>query len=309
MKPSKNLDKINLLLYSSGIAFILMIPVWVSSDFGRLMDLWSSPDAPTDVVTNSRQIVILNFFLNGVVHWGQNLIAFAVLALTSPVTYSIASLIKRIAVICIAILWFNQHIHPIQGLGIFLTFVGLWMYNNAKSDVERGESKVRRMEARGQILLPVSQQDAKLQQGSLMPGEKGENEKSDADQYEGRSTAVPRVEFANGHTPALSPTRMDVPVSSHDIIAHTRRPLSPITIPPYQIDHASKGMDSTGGHTQAIQLPKGSYPSPPLSSYESPPRSPPLLTPGDGPFDGHLQDSPHSPHPHLQSLKARGRAV
>jgi len=306
-KPSQKLDKINLLLYSSGIAFSLMIPMWVSSDFGPLMDLWSSSGIPDNVVTNSRQIVIFNFLLNGVVHWGQNLIAFAILGLTSPVTYSIASLIKRIAVICISILWFNQQIHPIQGFGIFLTFVGLWMYNNATGDVERGECKVRRMEARAQILLPVSQQDAKLQQGSPPPGEKGDNEKSDTNQFEGRSTAVPRVEFANGYIPAISSTRTDIPLPSHSNVAHTRRVLSPITIPSHQIDHATKRMD-TSGHThklQPIQSPKGSYPSPPLSNFESPPHSSPRHGPTDELFDAHPLEAPHGSHLHFQSLKAR----
>jgi len=81
--------------------------------------------------------------MNGAVHYAQNIIAFIILSTTSPVTYSIASLIKRVAVICIAIAWFNQNVHPVQGLGIVLTFLGLWMYNSAKGDVERGENKMR----------------------------------------------------------------------------------------------------------------------------------------------------------------------
>ncbi|KAH9013332.1 TPT-domain-containing protein [Lactarius hengduanensis] len=89
-------------------------------------------------------------FLNGIVHFAQNIIAFIILASVSPVTYSIASLFKRVAVICIALVWFNQHVHPLQGAGIALTFLGLWMYNNAKGDIARGETRRRGVEA-GQI--------------------------------------------------------------------------------------------------------------------------------------------------------------
>jgi solute carrier family 35 protein E1 len=42
-------------------------------------------------------------FLNDVVHFAQNITAFIILASVSPVTYSIASLFKRAAVICITL--------------------------------------------------------------------------------------------------------------------------------------------------------------------------------------------------------------
>ncbi|KAF8323505.1 triose-phosphate transporter family-domain-containing protein [Cantharellus anzutake] len=300
--PPHKLDKINLLLYSSGIAFLLMIPVWVSSDFGPLMSLWSTTGVrDSRSIANSGKIVILNFFLNGVVHWGQNLIAFAVLSSTSPVTYSIASLIKRIAVICIAIIWFNQHIHPVQGIGIILAFVGLWMYNNAKGDVEKGESKVRRIEAKAQILLPVSQQDARLQQASPIPStwpsEKVETEKWDTNRLEARSTAVPHVEFSNGTSHVHIPHPGDVDV------AHTRHTPSPLSV-------SSKVTDRLNGHTHQtslVQSPTGSYPSPPPSSHESPPITPHLHS--QGYFALHSSDSPRGSHSHLQSLKARRGAV
>jgi solute carrier family 35 protein E1 len=48
-----------------------------------------------------------------------------VLALVSPVTYSIAGLCKRIFVIVVAIVWFGQKVSFLQCTGIVLTFVGL----------------------------------------------------------------------------------------------------------------------------------------------------------------------------------------
>ncbi len=98
-------------------------------------------------------------FLNGVVHFAQNIIAFIILASVSPVTYSIASLFKRVAVICIALVWFNQQVHPIQGVGIALTFLGLWMYNNAKGDIARGETRRRGIEASWDGTLPMTRSE------------------------------------------------------------------------------------------------------------------------------------------------------
>ena len=62
--------------------------------------------------------------LNGVVHVAQD-IAFVILASVLPVTYSIASLFNRIAIMCITLVWFNQNVHPIQSVGTALTL--LWL--------------------------------------------------------------------------------------------------------------------------------------------------------------------------------------
>ncbi|KAH7335488.1 triose-phosphate transporter family-domain-containing protein [Rhizoctonia solani] len=166
------LDKLNLLFYSSGMAFLLMVPIWMYYDFGHLWRHWHEDSLTTSSSSSTKAPahgVLYYFFLNGTVHWAQNIIAFAILATTSPVTYSIASLIKRVAVICIAIVWFAQNVHPVQALGIMLTFVGLWMYNQAKGDVERGEHKARRVEAGRQLQLPTSKSELITPQGSPHP--------------------------------------------------------------------------------------------------------------------------------------------
>ncbi|TFY73734.1 hypothetical protein EWM64_g10278, partial [Hericium alpestre] len=157
------LDKLNLLFYSSSMAFLLMIPIWLYTDFPLLM----ASSEPGHVSHPSHghsatHSVTYYFFANGTVHFAQNIIAFIILSSVSPVTYSIASLIKRVAVICMAIVWFNQQVHPVQGLGIGLTFFGLWMYNNAKGDVERGENKRRGVEARREGMLPLTRSQDNL---------------------------------------------------------------------------------------------------------------------------------------------------
>ena len=161
---SHKLDKLNLLLYSSGMAFVLMIPLWVYYDLPLFISATSNPAHITHPKEghSTPHSVTYYFFMNGTVHFAQNIIAFVILSSTSPVTYSIASLIKRVAVICIAIIWFNQAVHLIQALGIILTFTGLYMYNNAKSDVEKGEKKMRRVEAARDLMLPMTKTDSQL---------------------------------------------------------------------------------------------------------------------------------------------------
>ncbi|PPQ90759.1 hypothetical protein CVT25_010148 [Psilocybe cyanescens] len=165
---SHKLDKMNLLLYSSGMAFLLMIPIWAYYDLPLFMAGTAQIVVPKGGAPPAHSVMYY-FFMNGTVHYAQNIIAFVILSSTSPVTYSIASLIKRVAVICIAIVWFNQTVHPIQAFGIAMTFTGLYMYNNAKGDVEKGEKKLRRMEATREMMLPTTKEDVKILSGAETP--------------------------------------------------------------------------------------------------------------------------------------------
>lgn len=152
------LDKLNLLFYSSSMAFLLMIPIWLCTDLPVFLAASSDPThvAHPSHAREATHGVPLYLFMNGTVHFGQNIIAFIILASVSPVTYSIASLFKRVAVICIALVWFSQSLNVVQMLGIGLTFFGLWLYHGAKGDVARGEAARRGVEARRDGALPTT---------------------------------------------------------------------------------------------------------------------------------------------------------
>lgn len=153
---SHKLDKLNLLFYTSGLAFVFMIPLWFYYDVGKL---WAALVLPNPENPGQHATAAWYLFLNVTVHFAQNLIAFALLSITSPVTYSIASLVKRIAVICMAILYFNQSVHLVQAIGIMLAGVGLFMYNNAKSDIEKGEKRAQRISAARDLQLPLTREE------------------------------------------------------------------------------------------------------------------------------------------------------
>ncbi|KAI8616504.1 triose-phosphate transporter family-domain-containing protein [Chytriomyces sp. MP71] len=79
------------------------------------------------------------FLVNGVTHFAQAAFSFTVLSqVSSPVTFSIASLFKRIIVIVASIVYFGEAkgVGPLQGVGLVLTFLGLWMYDRAKMEVK-----------------------------------------------------------------------------------------------------------------------------------------------------------------------------
>ncbi|KAJ9480409.1 putative transporter SLY41 [Pseudozyma hubeiensis] len=148
----EKMDKLNILFYSSACSIVLMIPMALYYDGSAILThpSWrSSSSVPFD-----RSYLVLRLLLvNGLVHFAQNILAFNVLSLVSPVTYSIASLVKRVFVIVLAIIWFRQSVTGLQWVGIAMTFAGLWMYNNSKTqgEVDKAEKKVARKQE-GDIL-------------------------------------------------------------------------------------------------------------------------------------------------------------
>lgn len=157
---SRKLDKLNLLCYSSGLAFLLTGPIWFWSEGIDILGdfLW---DGSVDLNQSPNSLdhgpLFLEFIFNGTFHFGQNILAFVLLSMVSPVTYSVASLIKRVFVIVIAIFWFRNPVSKVQALGIALTFLGLYLYDrsNAKNKADqraRAMTETRKEDP----LLPLS---------------------------------------------------------------------------------------------------------------------------------------------------------
>jgi solute carrier family 35 protein E1 len=129
---SRKLDKLNLLCYCSGLAFILTAPIWfLSEGYPLIVDFLL--DGAIDLSGKKGALdhgpLLLEFIFNGIFHFAQNILAFVLLSMISPVSYSVASLIKRVFVISVAIIWFGNPTTPLQAFGIGLTFIGLYLYD------------------------------------------------------------------------------------------------------------------------------------------------------------------------------------
>lgn len=271
LPSSHKLDKLNLLLYSSGMAFLLMVPIWIYYDLSILLS--GTTTTPTKG-TPAPHSVTYYFFMNGTVHFAQNIIAFVILSSTSPVTYSIASLIKRVAVICIAIVWFSQSIHPIQALGICMTFTGLYMYNNAKGDVEKGEKKLRRIEAARDMMLPTTKEDSKMMLGTETPPE--------------ASSEYQTAEVAVGSGSVYGRTR-GVSISAYGQSSQQHHRPPPTSLHIKTSENILTVKDTVGS-------PVDLYPSPPPSNDSPPSETIPLPIShghGHGQHDRHLHHHHH----------------
>lgn len=139
MQPAskRKLDKLNLLFYCSGIAFILSLPIWLFSEGYWLISDFMK-DGSIDLSGKKGSLdhgaLFLEFVFNGASHFAQNILAFVLLSMVSPVSYSVASLVKRVFVIVVAIVWFGSPTTPVQALGIALTFLGLYLYDRNSHD-------------------------------------------------------------------------------------------------------------------------------------------------------------------------------
>ncbi|KAI9891680.1 MAG: suppressor of loss of ypt1 [Vezdaea aestivalis] len=157
-QQTRKLDKLNLLCYSSGLAFLLTLPIWVWSEGGGLFADFLQ-DGQLDLSKKRDRLgsgrLAIEFLFNGTFHFGQNIMAFILLSMVSPVTYSVASLVKRIFVIVVAVVWFGNSTTSVQAAGIALTFVGLYLYDRT-SDAAKGDKKAKLREIKEETLLPLA---------------------------------------------------------------------------------------------------------------------------------------------------------
>jgi solute carrier family 35, member E1 len=161
LPPSKftKPDKLNLLCYSSGLAFLFTIPLWLWSEGLTLIGDFLH-DASINLSNRPGSFdhgrLTLEFIFNGTFHFGQNIVAFVLLSMISPVTYSVASLIKRVFVIVFAILWFGKPMTKLQCFGFFMTFLGLYLYDRT-SDAAKADKRARMLQSKQQgSLLPLT---------------------------------------------------------------------------------------------------------------------------------------------------------
>jgi len=108
------------LLHKLGMmAAIMFFPVWLLVD---------APKIPSEL--NSEIFTLL--VVDGALHWCQNILAFTLLKLVTPLTYAVANVTKRIAVISVSLLLLKNPVTGTNLGGMMMAIVGVFFYNRAK---------------------------------------------------------------------------------------------------------------------------------------------------------------------------------
>lgn len=160
VQQGKKLDKLNLLCYCSLGALMFTTPVWLYTEgFSIIQDYWQDGAVGLSMGKGALDHgpLFLEFMFNGVFHFLQNIMAFILLSMMSPVSYSVASLIKRVWVIVIAVIWFRSSTTRIQMVGIAMTCFGLYLYDRTSSE-DAAERRTKADHFRHkQSLLPLAE--------------------------------------------------------------------------------------------------------------------------------------------------------
>jgi len=122
----QKVHEIVLVMNVAGLAFFANLPLYVYFDLLSI----SAPGAMFDNMSESGTI-FMYFILNGFFHFVQNAMAFTILSLVSPVTYSVANTLKRVFVIVLSIIWFRNPVSLTNALGIIIALTGIFLYNRA----------------------------------------------------------------------------------------------------------------------------------------------------------------------------------
>nr|CAG4644041.1 EOG090X07UV [Lepidurus arcticus] len=126
------------------LSFFMFLPIWLLFDFPRILNDPASSD-------HNAGYILIMLAIDGFLNWLQNIVAFSVLSLVTPLTYAVANASKRIAVIVVSLLLLKNPVTLTNVFGMGLAVIGVLYYNKAKYDANQAKKKTG--------VLPISRLD------------------------------------------------------------------------------------------------------------------------------------------------------
>ncbi|XP_067137580.1 solute carrier family 35 member E1 homolog [Centruroides vittatus] len=110
------------------LALFFFIPIWLIVDVRKMMN------DETFLQNTDKFVVLFLLFLDGICNFVQNVVAFSVLSLVSPLTYSVCNATKRISIITVSLILLRNPVTSLNFFGMMLAILGVLCYNKAKYD-------------------------------------------------------------------------------------------------------------------------------------------------------------------------------
>merc|ERR1711937_23830 len=118
---------LRLLYLLSRTSFIMLLPIWFFAD-ARTLPF----DRKLTLSTHKNPLwVLVMLVCSGLIMFAQNIVAFTVISILTPVSYSVANAGKRIAVIVFSIVTLKNKVTPLNIAGMMISVTGVYVYNRA----------------------------------------------------------------------------------------------------------------------------------------------------------------------------------
>ncbi|PXF42622.1 Phosphoenolpyruvate/phosphate translocator 2, chloroplastic [Gracilariopsis chorda] len=120
----ERIDPVSLQIYLSAISLAIMSP----GSLAQLAYHVVAHDLPAHKFLAPSWPVAAGLALAGFVNFAASQLAFNTLNLISPLSYSVANTFKRVCIAVIAIFYFNERLSVVNGVGIIISIVGVFIY-------------------------------------------------------------------------------------------------------------------------------------------------------------------------------------
>ncbi|XP_071500606.1 solute carrier family 35 member E1-like [Diadema antillarum] len=126
---------LRLLLMLGQLGSLMLLPIWVFLDFRRII----VDRKMLQTVSWPYTLTLLSS--SGFLNFSQNIFAFSVLNLVTPLSYSIANASKRIFVVLISLVMLRNPVTPLNVIGMMTALLGVTCYNLAKYEHNKVSKK------------------------------------------------------------------------------------------------------------------------------------------------------------------------